>query len=139
MRANPFWRLLGWVKPFAGRMALAVLLGTLTIGSSIGLMAASAWLISRAAQQPSIADLSVVVVAVRAFGISRGVLRYLERLVSHDTTFRLLANLRVRLYAAVEPLAPARLTQLRSGDLLTRFVEDVDALQNVYLRALAPP
>jgi ATP-binding cassette subfamily C protein CydC len=120
-------------------MALSVLLGALTIGSSVGLLAASAWLISRAAQQPSIAELGVVVVAVRAFGISRGLWRYLERLVSHSATFRLLAGLRVRFYAAVEPLAPARLTRLRSGDLLTRFVEDVDALQNVYLRALAPP
>ncbi len=139
MRANPFWRLLGWVKPFTGRMALSVLLGALTIGSSIGLMAVSAWLISRAAQQPSIAELGVAVVAVRAFGISRGVLRYLERLVSHDTTFHLLTSLRVRFYAAVEPLAPARLTRFHSGDLLTRFVDDVDALQNVYLRGLAPP
>ncbi len=125
----PFWR----------GMLLAALLGGLTIGSSIGLMATSAWLIAKAALEPSIADLGVAVVAVRFFGIARGVFRYLERLVSHDTTFRLLAHLRVIFYRAVEPLAPARLTEFRSGDLLGRVVGDIESLQNVYLRAVAPP
>ncbi|MFN2169496.1 MAG: thiol reductant ABC exporter subunit CydC, partial [Anaerolineae bacterium] len=70
-------------------MALAVLLGVATIGSGIGLLTTSAYLIAKAALQPSIADLQVAIVGVRFFGISRGVFRYLERLVSHDTTFRL--------------------------------------------------
>ncbi|HVU13262.1 MAG TPA: ABC transporter transmembrane domain-containing protein, partial [Phototrophicaceae bacterium] len=119
-------------------MALATLLGVLTIASSIGLMMTSAWLISKSALAPSVADLGVAIVAVRFFGIARGVFRYLERLVSHDTTFRLLASLRVRFYQAIEPLVPARLT-LRSGDLLSRVVDDIESLQNVYLRAIAPP
>jgi ATP-binding cassette subfamily C protein CydC len=117
-------------------MALAALLGALTIASSIGLMTTSAWMISKAALQPSIAELGVAVVAVRFFGIARGVLRYLERLVSHDATFRLLTHLRVRFYRAIEPL---NLGDYRSGDLLSRVVDDIESLQNVYLRAIAPP
>src|SRR4051794_38693682 len=85
-------RLIGLVLPFWRGMALATLLGVLTIASSVGLMMTSAWLISKSALQPSIAELGVAVVSVRFFGIARGVFRYLERLVSHDTTFRLLAH-----------------------------------------------
>ena len=133
------WRVVGLVLPFWKGMALATLLGVLTIASSVGLMMTSAWLISKAALQPSIAELGVAVVAVRFFGIARGVFRYLERLVAHDTTFRLLAALRVRFYQALEPLAPARLADFRSGDLLSRVVNDIESLQNVYLRAIAPP
>jgi ATP-binding cassette subfamily C protein CydC len=125
--------------PFAGQMALAALLGFATIGASIGLMSTSGYLIARAALRPSIAELQVAIVGVRFFGIARGGFRYLERLVSHDVTFRLLARLRVWFYRALEPLAPARLMQLRSGDLLARTVADVGTLENLYLRVLAPP
>jgi len=120
-------------------MLLAALLGFATIGSSIGLMSTSGYLIARAALRPSIADLQIAIVGVRFFGIARGGFRYLERLVSHDVTFRLLARLRVWFYRALEPLAPARLTQLRSGDLLARIVSDIETLENLYLRVLAPP
>src|SRR5215470_15819528 len=135
---SPLRRLIGLVLPVWRGMALAALLGVLTIASSVGLMMTSAWLISKSALQPSIAELGVAVVSVRFFGIARGVFRYLERLVSHDTTFRLLARLRVRFYQAIEPLAPARLADFRSGDLLSRVVNDIESLQNVYLRAIAP-
>ena len=138
-KANPMLRVLRLALPFWRSMALATLLGALTIIASVSLMANSAWLISKAALQPSIADLSVAVVGVRFFGIARGVFRYLERLVSHDTTFRLLARLRVAFYQSLEPLAPARLASLRSGDLLSRAIDDVESLQNLYLRAIAPP
>lgn len=131
-------RLLSWMRPYGSRIALSVLLGVLTIGSSVALMATSAWMISKAGLQPSIDALGVSVVGVRFFGITRAVFRYLERLVSHDTTFRLLADIRVNVYRAIEPLAPARLTAFRSGDLLERVVGDVDALQNLYLRAASP-
>jgi ATP-binding cassette subfamily C protein CydC len=139
MKRNPLLRVLRLALPFWHGMALATLLGALTIASSVGLMATSAWLISKAALQPSIAELSVAVVGVRFFGIARGVFRYLERLVSHETTFRLLAHLRVEFYKAIEPLAPARLISLRSGDLLSRVIDDIENLQNLYLRAVAPP
>ena len=134
-----FGRLLRLSAPFWRRMVLAALLGFATIGSSIGLLTTSAYLISRASLQPSIADLQVAIVGVRFFGIARGVFRYLERYVSHDITFRLLAGLRIWFYRAVEPLAPARLIEYRSGDLLARIGADIDTLQDFYLRALAPP
>jgi len=132
-------RLLSLAAPFAGRMALAVVLSAATVASGIGLMSTSAWIISKAALHPSIAELSVAIVGVRFFGITRGILRYLERLASHDVTFRLLAGLRTWFYRALEPLAPARLEQYRSGDLLARSVADVETLQDLFLRAVAPP
>ena len=131
--------LLPVLRPFWRSVLLSMLLGVLTVASSIGLMMTSAWLISKCALQPSIADLGVSVVAVRFFGISRAAFRYLERLVSHDTTFRVLAKLRVDFYRAIEPLAPARLSKFRTGDLLGRVVADVGSLQEIYLRAIAPP
>jgi thiol reductant ABC exporter CydC subunit len=78
-------------------------------------------------------------VGVRFFGILRGIARYLERLVSHNVTFRLLARLRVWFYEKIEPLAPARLMQYRVGDLLNLIVADVETLENFYVRAVAPP
>ncbi len=139
------WRLARLIAPgrtndgFAWRMALATLLGFATVASGIGLMTTSAYLIAAAALQPSIAELQVAIVGVRFFGIARGVARYLERYVSHDLTFRLLARLRVWFYARLEPLAPARLLAYRSGDLLSRIVADIGTLEDFYLRALAPP
>lgn len=138
-RRTVFFRLLRLAIPFWRWMALSVLLGFLTIASSIGLMATSAWVIAHAALRPSIAELQVAIVGVRAFGIARGLLRYLERLVSHEATFRLLAQIRTWFYRALEPLAPARLMRYRSGDLLARIVADVDTLENFYIRAIAPP
>jgi thiol reductant ABC exporter CydC subunit len=132
-------RLLQFIAPFKWLVALAVLLGACTIGSSIGLMAAAAFIIASAARQPSIADLAVPIVGVRFFGIARGVLRYLERYVSHYVNFCLLARWRVWFYESIEPHAPARLMQYRSGDLLARIVGDIETLQNFYVRVLAPP
>ena len=102
-------------------------------------MATSAWIIATAALHPSIAVLQVAIVGVRFFGIARGVFRYLERLASHQVTFRVLARLRVWFYAALEPLAPARLMQYRSGDLLSGIVADIGTLENFYIRVVAPP
>ena len=132
-------RLLSFLAPYWPWVALSVLLGFLTVGSSIGLMATSAWIIATAALHPSIAVLQVAIVGVRFFGIARGVFRYFERLASHQVTFRVLARLRVWFYAALEPLAPARLLQYRSGDLLSRIVADIGTLENFYIRAVAPP
>lgn len=132
-------RLARVAAPFAGWMVLAALLGFATVGSGIGLMATSAWLIASAALQPSIADLQVAIVGVRFFGIARGGFRYLERYVSHHVTFRLLAQLRVAFYEMVEPVAPAGLLQQHSGDLLSRAVADVETLQNFFGRVMAPP
>ncbi|NIQ12678.1 MAG: thiol reductant ABC exporter subunit CydC, partial [Gammaproteobacteria bacterium] len=87
--------------------------------------------------QPDLAELSVVIVGVRFFGLSRAVFRYLERLVSHNVTFRLLAQIRVWFYESLEPLAPARLQMVRSGDLLSRIIADIETLSDFYVRVLA--
>ena len=132
-------RLLRFAAPLYRQIALSVLLGTAAIGSSVGLMGASAFIIASAALQPPLAELQVAIVGVRFFGIARGVFRYLERLVSHNVTFGLLARLRVWFYERVEPLAPARLETQRSGDLLARIVADVEELEEFYVRVIAPP
>ncbi|MEZ7155960.1 thiol reductant ABC exporter subunit CydD [Streptomyces sp. MAD19A] len=121
-----------------GRITLALLLGTLALGSAVGLMATSGWLISRASQQPPVLYLMTAVTATRAFGIGRAVFRYAERLVSHDAVLRMLADTRVAVYRRLERLAPAGLRGTRRGDLLTRLVSDVDALQDYWLRWLLP-
>ena len=99
-----FGRLLKLSLPYWPWMSLSVLLGAATIGSSLGLLSASAYIIAMAALQPSIAELQLAIVGVRFFGISRGVFRYLERLVSHQTTFRLLARIRVWFSMRLLPL-----------------------------------
>ncbi|NEA62632.1 thiol reductant ABC exporter subunit CydD [Streptomyces sp. SID12488] len=121
-----------------GRLGLALLLGSLALGSAVGLMATSGWLISRASQQPPVLYLMVAVTATRAFGIGRAVFRYAERLVSHDAVLRMLADTRVAVYRRLERLAPAGLRTTRRGDLLSRLVADVDALQDYWLRWLLP-
>ncbi|MEU0937132.1 thiol reductant ABC exporter subunit CydD [Embleya sp. NPDC005971] len=136
--AGPGRRLLALARPLRGRLALAVLCGALALGSSVGLMATSAWLISRASEHPPVLTLMVAVTGVRAFGVSRAVFRYAERLIGHDAAFRILARLRVRVYERLEQLAPAGLPAFRRGDLLSRLVADVDAVQDFFLRALLP-
>jgi ATP-binding cassette subfamily C protein CydCD len=121
-----------------GRLGLALLLGSLALGSAVGLMATSGWLISRASQQPPVLYLMMAVTATRAFGIGRAVFRYAERLVSHDAVLRMLADTRVAVFRRLERLAPAGLRRTRRGDLLSRLVADVDALQDYWLRWLLP-
>ncbi|MFF8916812.1 thiol reductant ABC exporter subunit CydD [Streptomyces sp. NPDC015032] len=121
-----------------GQLALALLLGSLALGSAVGLMAVSGWLISRASEQPPVLYLMVAVTATRAFGLGRAVFRYAERLVSHDAVLKMLAELRVAVYRGLERIAPAGLRRTRRGDLLSRLVADVDALQDYWLRWLLP-
>jgi ATP-binding cassette subfamily C protein CydCD len=138
-KLNILPRLLSFLEDNWHLVALSVLIGSATIGSSVALMGTSAWLISTAALHPSVAELSVAVVGVRFFGIARGLLRYAERLVSHDVTFRLLSRLRIWFYEKLEPLAPARLMDFRAGDLLARIIGDVETLENFYVRIISPP
>jgi thiol reductant ABC exporter CydC subunit len=121
------------------RLALAALLGVLTILFGIGLMGTAGYLISRAAEHPAILSLTAAIVGVRFFGLARPLARYLERLASHDVALRSLGRARARVYEAVEPLSPAQLEDTRRGDLLSRFVADVDSLQSLYLRGIEPP
>lgn len=120
------------------QFVLACLLGLLAAGSGVGLIACAAWLISAAALQPHLVTLGVAIVGVRAFAIGKATLRYLERLASHDAAFRMLARVRTRFIAALEPLSPGVLPVFRRGDLLGRMAADVDALQDLPLRVLQP-
>ncbi|MFD3991752.1 thiol reductant ABC exporter subunit CydD [Streptomyces sp. NPDC058583] len=137
-RGSVLGRVRGMAGELKGRMGLALLLGSLALGSAVGLMAVSGWLISRASEQPPVLYLMVAVTATRAFGIGRAVFRYAERLVSHDAVLRMLAELRVSVYRRLERIAPAGLRRTRRGDLLSRLVQDVDALQDYWLRWLLP-
>jgi thiol reductant ABC exporter CydC subunit len=121
------------------RLALAALLGALTILFGVGLMATAGYLISRAAERPAVLSLTVAIVGVRFFGLARPIARYLERLVSHDLALRSLGAARARVYERLEGLSPTQLRGHRHGDLLASFVGDVDSLQNLYLRGLLPP
>jgi len=123
----------------SGQLAFAVLMGVGTIASSIGLLTTSAYLISRAALLPPILDLSTAIVGVRFFGISRGVFRYGERLVSHDLSLRVSGRLRTRMAVALARLLPAGLESTHTGDLLQRIISDADAWQHVITRVVIPP
>ncbi|MEU7281308.1 thiol reductant ABC exporter subunit CydD [Streptomyces sp. NPDC045431] len=133
---------LRWVRGLAAqwrtRLWMALGLGSLALGSAVGLMGVSGWLISRASEQPPVLYLMVAVTATRAFGIGRAVFRYAERLVAHDTVLRVLADVRVAVYRRLERIAPAGLRTARRGDLLSRLVSDVDSLQDYWLRWLLP-
>ena len=136
---RPLPWLLELLRPYRGWVALSAGCGFAATASGIGLMATSAYIIATAALHPSIAEIQAAVAGVRFFGIARGVFRYLERTTSHQATFHLLARLRQQFYQALEPLAPARLQRYPSGDLLGRITSDIHALENFYVRALAPP
>lgn len=131
-------RVLRDAQPSARTFAPAVITGTATALSTIALLAASAWLITRAAEQPALLYLSVAVVGVRAFALSRGVFRYLERLTGHNAALARLAVLRTRLVRRLVPLAPDGTRATSRGALLATLVDDVDELQNLPLRVVQP-
>ena len=131
-------RLLSLAAPGRTRLFTACGLGVLAIGSGVGLIACAAWLISAAALQPHIVTLTVAIVGVRVFALGKAALRYLERLVSHDVAFCMLATIRMRFVTALEPLSPGALPVYHRGDLLARMVSDVDGLQDLPLRVLQP-
>jgi ATP-binding cassette subfamily C protein CydC len=138
---TPFIRLF---RPHYRRMSLGTFLGWLAVMASVGLLGLSGWFISAAA----LAGLSLGTaylfnffypsIGVRLFAFTRTLSRYAERTVSHDATFRMLATLRVWFYRKIEPLAPARLMQYRSGDILNRIVADIETLDNLYVRVISP-
>lgn len=135
---DPLRAALPLLAPRLPRLLLAVVLGALSLGSALALAGVSAWLITRAWEMPPVLDLSVAVVAVRTFGISRGVLGYCERLASHDTALRAAGSARTEIYRRLAH-GPAELTaRLHSGELLARVGADVDALADVLVRALVP-
>ena len=118
-----------------GRLVAAVALSVLASGAGVALMGVSAWLLSRAAEHPPVLYLLIAIVGVRAFGLTRGVFRYLERLVGHWVALQAQADLRVQTYAA---LARSSWVGRRSGDLLSRVVNDVEAVQDLVVRVAVP-
>ncbi|TFC66219.1 MULTISPECIES: thiol reductant ABC exporter subunit CydC [unclassified Cryobacterium] len=125
-------------QPPARRFAPGLAAGVLSAVFAVALLASSAWLITRAAEQPPVMFLSMAVVGVRAFALGRSAFRYLERLASHDAAFRQLADLRVGIFSRILPLSPAGLGGTSRGDLLSRLVRDVDDLQDFPLRVVQP-
>ena len=134
----PLLRTLAIARPAAGRLALATLLGAGAVGAAIGLIATSAWLISRSAQRPQESAVAIAIVGVQFFALSRGLCRYGERVVGHDAAFRVLSDLRVRVYERLERLSPLGLPAFGSGDLLARLIHDVDSLQDLLVRVVPP-
>lgn len=130
--------LLRTAAPQRARIIGAQALGVLTEVCTVGLAATAAWLIVRSAEEPSFADLAMAAVAVRAFALGKGVLRYAERLASHDATLRLLAELRATVVARLTRLSPTGLPDGSRGELLTRLIDDIDRLQDLFLRVLGP-
>jgi len=139
---RPLLRLLLLARPMRRELLFAVLAGAVGCGCGVALLATAGFLLARASQHPNIVAISIAVVLVRALSVGRGLLRYLERLFSHDVAFRVLADVRVAIYRRLERLAPAGLdprTAFRSGDMLTRLISDVDATQDLFIRGIAPP
>ncbi len=124
--------------PRWGRLALAAALGVAAALATVGLLAGSGYVIDRAAFRPGLGAIAGLLAAVEVLAFVRGPLRYGERLVAHDAAFRSLSKWRVWLYDRLEPLAPAGLAAWRTGDLLVRATDDVDTLQDLYLRGLLP-
>ncbi|OBH04094.1 thiol reductant ABC exporter subunit CydC [Mycobacterium sp. E2699] len=126
------------LRPRLPPVLAAVALGVLSLGSALALAGCSAWLITRAWQMPPVLDLSVAVVAVRTFAISRGVLHYCERLATHDTALRAAGTARAQIYHRLAGGPAAAAVRLPSGELVARVGADVDELANVLVRAVVP-
>ncbi len=138
-RRDPLLRLtLDLLRPRLSRLILAGVLGVLSLGSALALAGVSAWLITRAWQMPPILDLSVAVVAVRALGISRGVLGYCQRLAAHDTALRAAANARTGLYRKLATGPEDDAMRLPSGELVAGVGTSVDELADVLVRSVLP-
>ena len=126
------------LHPRIPRLLLAIALAVLSLGSALALAGLSAWLITRAWQMPPVLDLSIAVVGVRTFAISRGVLHYCERLASHDTALRAAGSARALIYHRLANGPVDIATRLHSGELVSRVGGDVDQLADVLVRAALP-
>lgn len=137
-RSDPLLATSSLLRPRLPRILAAIALGVLSLGSALALAGISAWLITRAWQMPPVLDLSVAVVLVRAFAISRGVLHYCERLATHDTALRAAGTARTQIYHRLAHGPASAAVRLHSGELVARVGADVDELADVLVRALVP-
>lgn len=135
------WRLIKLFYPYRGWVLLGIVLSSITLLANIALMAVSGWFIAAMAIAGA-AGVSMnyfsPAAIIRGAAIFRTAGRYGERLVTHEATFRLLSSLRVWFYRHLEPLVPAALEDIRSGDLLSRIRADIDMLDNLYIRIIVP-
>ena len=116
----------------------SVMLAMGTVLMNIGLLTTSTWLITKASEHPILVVLSLAIVGVRFFGISRAICRYGERYVSHSMAFQGLYELRIAFFKRLEPLVPRLFQSMKMGDLLGRIMADIETLQFFYLRTLVP-
>ena len=138
---------LAMLRAYRGRLLLGAALMLLTAAAGIGLLALSGWFITAtaitgvllAAGVAATLDIYVPGGGIRAFAVTRTVARYFERVFNHDVVLRLLRDLRGRTFARLAALTPTALGRLRSGELLNRLTTDIDRLDGLYLRGLAPP
>lgn len=138
-KGKKFHFIVKMIHPVFWSTIYSMFLGALTILSAVGLIGTSTYLISLAAQQPSIAELQVSIVGVRFFGLARSIFRYLERVASHSVNLRMVSGLRLWFYKKLEKLIPARTSLYTSGDLTTRALQDLESLDQVFIRVIAPP
>ncbi|MET0700704.1 MAG: ABC transporter transmembrane domain-containing protein, partial [Mycobacterium sp.] len=138
LRSDPLWQALPLLRARLPRLLLALTCGVLSLASALALAGVSAWLITKAWQMPPVLDLSVAVVAVRFFGISRGVLHYCERLASHDTALRAAGSARTELYHRLARGPAAVTARLPAGELVGRVGSDVDEFADALVRAVLP-
>jgi ATP-binding cassette subfamily C protein CydC len=134
-------RLLMLFRPYWRWMAAGVAVSLATLLANVALMAISGWFIASMALAGIahvVLDYFTPAASIRACAIVRTLGRYIERLVTHEATFRLLAQLRVWFYSRIEPLAPAALQGVRGSGLLSRIQADIDSLNHIYLRVLVP-
>ena len=120
------------------RLLAAVLAAVATLGSAFALAAVSAYLVTRAWTMPPVLDLTVAVVMVRALGVSRGVFRWLERMLTHDVALRGVVSLRTSLFTALASRTDDALTRLRRGELLSRLGDDAQELGDHVIKAIVP-
>ncbi|MDO9161596.1 MAG: thiol reductant ABC exporter subunit CydC [Methylococcaceae bacterium] len=134
------WFFFTLFKPQRFWLTSGLLLSLLTTVAGIALLTLSGWFISSCAIAGSVITFNFMLPAaqIRALAIIRTLGRYGERVVTHEATFRALADIRSWLFQQLIPLAPGRLSTLRSGDVLSRLTADVDALDALYLRLVAP-
>jgi ATP-binding cassette, subfamily C, bacterial CydC len=138
LRARPLVRVLAIGAPDGRRFLAGTALASAAALCTVGLLACSGALIDKAALRPPLYTLTLLMAAVQLLALGRGPLRYLERLVSHDAALGALGRVRLWLYDEVAPRSPAGVAGWRNGDLLARATADVDLLQDVYLRGVAP-
>ncbi|HEX7662000.1 MAG TPA: thiol reductant ABC exporter subunit CydD, partial [Pseudonocardiaceae bacterium] len=135
---SPWHWLADAVRPYRKRVVVATAWGSAALAGGVAMISCSAWLITKSALEPPILSLMIAIGAVQFFGIGKSMVRYMERLASHDAALRVLADLRVRIWEALAKLGPTLTSRLRRGDLLSRLMADVDAQQDVLVRGLVP-